>query len=599
MLTAEEFGQELAAIEALADTDPSAAVVRSEALIGSTRGHPEAYRWLGVALRRLERADDAAGAEMASIQASVRDPRVAGASDAIQAGDLPRAENALRSVLQERPNDAAALRMLGEIAAHMGALRDAEGLFRRALELTPSFDYARLHLAAALSAQARPAAALVEIESVGAAMATYPEVKRRRAEYLGQLGEYESAIDLYREVTAEEPGNGEAWSSLAFLLKTIGEPESAIEACRSALAANPADGDAWWMLADLKTYRFTAEEIASIEAAIADPRSTDGSRAALHMALGKAFEDGGNYDRSYAHYQAGNRLRAAELTYDPARLEDFVDRSIALFTPEFLAAHEGQGEPAADPIFVLGLPRSGSTLVEQILASHPLIEGTGELFDLHVVAKSLEPGPQYRAPWSAYPGVLADLSRDRLFSLGRDYLEHSAAQRKTDRPRFIDKMPNNWLHVGLIMLILPNAKIIDARRNPMACGFSNFKQLYARGHEFSYDLNHFAHYYQQYVRLMDHFGQVAPGRVLRVVHESLVADPEPQIRRLLAYVGVPFDPACRDFHKTRRAVRSASAEQVRRPIQPGAAEQWHHYERHLDPLKAALGATLDNWRGDA
>jgi tetratricopeptide (TPR) repeat protein len=592
-----DFARELDAIEQLIETDPSAAVTRARSLISATRGHPEALRLGGAALRRLGKAKEAAEMELAAIQVSAADPDLAKAAAALQAGDLPTAEQLVRRVIEGRPNDAAAIRLLGEIAAKMGALRDAETLFRRALELSPSFGYARIHLAEALTRYSRPAEALAELEQVSPEVAAHPEIKARRAELLGQLGEYQRAIELYREVVAAEPANLGAWTSLAFLLKTVGEPEAAVDACRSALRAAPANGEAWWMLADLKTYSFDETEVDALEAMIADPQVPDEDRLRLHMAVGKALEDRKEFDRSFEHYRAGNAMRAAQLTYDLARTAELVDRMQTLFTADFLASRAGVGDAAPDPIFIVGLPRSGSTLVEQILASHPMIEGTGELFDIHVLAKSLEPGPQYRAPWDAYPAILAELSADELAELGRQYLERTRVQRKTDRPLFIDKMPNNWLHAGFIRLILPNAKIIDARRHPLACGLSNFKQLYARGHEFSYDLGRIGQHYRQYVRLMDHFDRVAPAAILRVIHENVVAEPEAQIRRLLDYVGLPFDEACLRFHETRRSVRSASAEQVRRPIQSAATERWRDYAQHLDPLKAALGPTLDDWRG--
>jgi tetratricopeptide (TPR) repeat protein len=486
--------------------------------------------------------------------------------------------------------------MLGEVALGVGALRDAETLFRRTLELAPALDYARLNLAEALLQQSRPADALAELDKLGTELAGYSESKIFRASALGLLGEYQDAIDVYREIVAAEPGNLQAWTSLAFLLKTIGEPDAAIEACRSALKANPVDGEAWWMLADMKTYKFSDVEIAALEAAVGDPKARDDDRLRLHMALGKALEDREDYDRSFEHYRTGNAMRAVQRPYDPAQLAQVIDRMEKLFTADFFVARAGGGDPAPDPIFIVGLPRSGSTLVEQILASHPIIEGTAELPDLHSLAGTLESGPQFRGPWRAYPDILAELSPERFAELGRRYLDSTRIQRKTGRPLFIDKMPNNWVHVGLIQLILPNAKIIDARRHPLACGFSNFKQFYARGHEFSYDLATIGEYYRQYQRLMAHFDHVLPGRVLRVIHEDVVGDPEKQIRRMLDYVGVPFNEACVRFHETRRSVRSASAEQVRRPIQADATELWRAYEGHLGPLKAALGPTLDHWR---
>lgn len=599
MPDARQLAAQLAEAETLISTDPSLALAKAAGVAAAAPGHPDAHRLVGAALRRLGRHDEAAQAELASISASAADPEVRSAGNALLMGDLPAAEQLLRAVLRRRPNDASATRMLGEVAAETGAFRDAESLFRHTLELTPALDYARLNLATVLSRQSRSAEALEALEGMGTEFASYPETKALKAAALGQLGEYQRAIELYRELVAEDPADVEAWSSMAFLLKTVGKPEEAVEACRNALREAPTNGEAWWMLADMKTYRFSDAEVTAIESGIASSATRTDDRLRLQMALGKALEDRKQFVSSFEHYAAGNAIRAAQVPYEPARTASVVDRMVGLFTAAFLESRAEGGHPASDPIFIVGLPRSGSTLVEQILASHPQIEGTGELFDIHLLAKSLEPGPRYRAPWDAYPGVLADLSSERLAELGREYLERTRIQRKTDRPLFIDKMPNNWLHVGFIRLILPNAKIIDARRHPLACGFSNFKQLYARGHEFSYDLAHIGQHYREYVRLMTHFDRVAPGIVLRVIHEDLVAEPEPQIRRLLDHVGVPFDEGCLRFHETRRSVRSASAEQVRRPIQADATEQWRPYEAHLGPLKDALGSTLKDWRGAA
>jgi hypothetical protein len=272
-----------------------------------------------------------------------------------------------------------------------------------------------------------------------------------------------------------------------------------------------------------------------------------------------------------------------------------VERSERLFAPEFFTQRAGTGNPAPDPIFIVGLPRSGSTLVEQILASHPLIEGTSELPDIYVLVRSLEPDPRVAPGATPYPELLADLAVDLFGELGALYLERTRVQRKTDRPFFIDKMPNNWMHVGFIQLILPNAKIIDTRRHPLACGFSNFKQLYAQGQEFSYDLSHFGRHYADYVRLMGHFDRVLPGRIHRLIHEKLVEDPEAEIRKLLDYVGVPFDEACLRFHETKRPVRTASAEQVRQPIRKDAVDDWRAFDAELGPMKEALGSALDHW----
>lgn len=534
-------------------------------------------------------------AELEAMSASASDPELVRAGDAMMAEDIVTAEGILRSVLSRRPNDFVAMRMLGEIAASVGFLADAEALFRRSLELAPGFAYARLHLATSLHDQERSGEALAEFGKIGGDFLTYQEVKEVHADALGRVGEYDEAIRLYREILAENPANLEIWTRLAFLLKTVGRSEEALQACRSALQERPDYGEAWWLLADMKTFKFSDEEIEALRGLVAAPNRPAEEQLRLHFTLGKALEDRKETAESFEQYRAANALRAAQLMHDPDRITRFVDRSERLFTPEFFAERAGSGDPAPDPVFIVGLPRSGSTLVEQILASHPMIEGTLELPDIYVLVKSLEPDARIAPNATPYPELLAGLPLDRFRELGALYLERTRVQRKTDRPLFIDKMPNNWMHVGFIQLILPKAKIIDVRRHPLACGFSNFKQLYATGQEFSYDLRHFGRHYADYVRLMRHFDRVLPGRIHRVIYERLVDDPEPEIRRLLQFVDVPFDEACLNFHETKRPVRTASAEQVRQPIRKAAAEEWRAFERELAPMKEALGPALDYW----
>ena len=533
--------------------------------------------------------------ELDAIQASSRDPEIARASQAMLANDFATAESLLRNVLRRRPDDFVAMRMLGEIAASSGFLPDAEGLFRRALELAPGFAYARLHLATALLDQERSGEAAAEFAKIPQDLLQYEEVKEVHADALGRIGEYEEAIRLYQEIVAANPSNLDIWTRLAFQLKTVGRLGEAIEACRNALQVRGDHGEAWWLLADFKSFKFTDDDIGRLRELVGASGRPVEDQLRLHFALGKALEDRGDPVASFEQYRAGNAIRAAQLLNDPGRITRFVERSERLFTPKFFTQRAGSGNPAADPIFIVGLPRSGSTLVEQILASHPFIEGTSELPDIYVLVRSLEPDPRVAPGATPYPELLADLAVDLFGELGALYLQRTRVQRKTDRPFFIDKMPNNWMHVGFIQLILPNAKIIDTRRHPLACGFSNFKQLYAQGQEFSYDLSHFGRHYADYVRLMGHFDRVLPGRIHRLIHEKLVEDPEAEIRKLLDYVGLPFDEACLRFHETKRPVRTASAEQVRQPIRKDAVDDWRAFDAELGPMKEALGSALEHW----
>ena len=559
-----------------------------------------AHRALGRALRQLGDSRGANHAELAAISLADHDPDIVRAHQAMLANDMPAAEGILRGLLGSRPDDVVAMRLLAEIAIHFGLPRKAEALLRRAIELAPGWFYSRYTLAVALDLLSRAGEALAELGKIAGPEADLDPIVALKAVCLSRIGENEEALRLYRSLAARQPANADIWISIANLQKIVGE-EGAADTYRKVLQISPTNGEAWWSLANLKTYRFSDADVATMQAALASTGLSDNDRLRLHFALGKALEDRGEVDSSFDHYRQGNAIRSVQTRYRPAETTALVDATERLFTVEFLEARNGWGCEAPDPIFIVGMPRAGSTLVEQILASHPLVEGTGELPDVIVIARELEEGSPGGAPegWRNYPNVLAERSAEDIAVLGQTYLERTRIQRKTERPFFTDKMPNNWLHVGLIRLMLPNARIVDARRHPLACGLSNFKQHYARGQEFSYDLEHFGRYYRDYVRLMAHVDRVSPGRVHRVIHEKLLTDPEAQIRALLDFLGLPFDEACLNFHQTKRAVRTASAEQVRRPIDAGGAESWKRFEHWLDPLKTALGSALDSWTGDA
>ena len=527
--------------------------------------------------------------------AASRDPDLLRAGNALAQNDLPTAEGLLRPYLKRRPTDVAAIRMMAELAARIGRLVDSENLLRRALELAPDFTAARANLATILYKQNKAAEAITELEKIereGAANLGHTSLK---AAALGRIGGHDEALGLYRLLLDNRPDEPKLWMSYGHILKTVGRLTDGVAAYRRAIAINPTLGEVWWSLANLKTVLFEDQDIVAMEQALESPRLADEDRFHLHFALGKAFEDGGAAEDSYRHYELGNRLRRESLEYDPTVISEHVDRSITLFSKEIFKARDKVGNLARDPIFIVGLPRAGSTLIEQILSTHPEIEGTTELPDIPMIAKRLG-GRKRQSDQSAYPDCLADLSAEDLQSLGDEYLERAQIQRVTDRPMFIDKLPNNWAHIGLIRLILPNAKIIDARRHPLACGFSNFKQHFARGQGFTYDLAELGTYYRDYVRMMRHIDGVQPGLVHRVIHEELVDDPEREIRRLLDYLGLPFDAACLKFHENPRAVRTPSAEQVRRPISRAGLEQWRLFEPWLEPLKTSLGAYGEQWR---
>jgi tetratricopeptide (TPR) repeat protein len=418
---------------------------------------------------------------------------------------------------------------------------------------------------------------------------------------LGALGRYEEALHAYRALAAEAPEAADVHLSIGHALKTLGRRQEAIDAYRRAAAVRPGFGDAYWSLANLKTYRFTDEEIARMRAFEAAAATTTVDRYHLCFALGKALEDRAEYAGSFRHYERGNALKKAEISYEPEQVERAARLQMQVCTREFLSERRGFGCPRADPIFIVGLPRAGSTLLEQILASHSLVEGTLELAEIPRLVNHLQGRPTQvpqmhgrRTAESepAYPRVLAALTPLECARFGAQYLADTAVYRAgapRAKPFFIDKMPNNFRHLGLIHLILPNARIIDARREPMACCFSNFKQLFASGQEFTYALEDIARYYRSYVELMDHWNAALPGKILRVQYEELVRDLDGSVRRLLAFCGLDFEPACLEFYRTERSVRTASSEQVRRPIFMDGLDQWRRFEPWLGPLRTALG----------
>ncbi len=510
-------------------------------------------------------------------------PRLIEAAVAMNDNDIPRAEFLLRSHLKEKPFEVAAIRMMAELAGRIGRYKDAEALLRRALELSPGFTAARANLALVLYRQNRPSEAIAELNQVTQEEPDNPGHANLQAAALGRIGEFDDAILLYERVLEQAPNQPRVWMSFGHMLKTVGRLDDGIAAYRKAIEHMPSLGEAWWSLANLKTVKFSDADIAAMEAALDGGDVAKEDRFHLDFALGKALEDRGQADAAFAHYATGNALRRTELDYAAEETTRYVDRLIELCTPEFFAARAGQGCDAPDPIFVLGMPRAGSTLVEQILSSQSQIEGTTELPDIPALARRS----------ATYPLSLPDLTPEQLARQGEEFLERTRIQRKTERPFFIDKLPNNWMHTAYIRLILPNAKIIDARRHPLGCCFSNFKQHFAKGQAFSYSLTDMGRYYRDYVRLMAHLDRAQPGAIHRVSYEAMVDDTEAEVRRLLAYCGLEFEPACLAFHKTERAVRTPSSEQVRQPIFREGTEAWKAFDAHLGPLRLALGEVLD------
>ena len=554
--------------------------------------HPEAWRVLADHLHAIGDAAGADDAYLRHVRASAKNPALQQAAVAMVRNDIARAEVLLKSHLMQAPTDVPAIRMLAEVAMRCSRFEDAEHLFERCLELAPGFMPARYGYAVLLHRRNDPERALAEIERLLAADPRNPAYRNLCAVVLGRVGEYARSIRMYRELLAEYPNNAKVWLSFGHVLKTEGRQDESIDAYRRSLALEPAFGEAYWSLANLKTFRFTAADLEVMHRRLADQEISDTDRVHLHFALGKAYEDAGEYAASFDHYEKGNTLQRSRERYDPDKNTARARKLESVFTREFFAARAGSGSPAPDPIFIVSMPRAGSTLLEQILSSHSAVEGTTELPEMITMARGLREQSDTSDP-GAYADVLAAMGTDALRELGERYLERTRIHRKTGRPYFIDKMPNNFMHLAMIHLALPNAKIIDARRHPMACCFSNFKQHYARGQRFSYDLSDMGRFYRDYVELMRHFDEVLPGRIHRVFYERMVEDTEAEVRRVLAYCGLPFELECLRFYENERAVRTASSEQVRQPIYRQGMDQWRHYEPWLEPLKSALGPVLE------
>ncbi len=608
--------QALAVLEDLGREFPNAAPVYLELGIARAEaGHvPQAIEALRRALKiKPESADgwrlladylDAEGdctqadaARARYIEAATTDPRLMKAAAALVRNDLPVADALLRAHLAAHPTDVAALRMLAEVAARLRRYADAQELLERCLKLAPSFDAARHNYAVVLNRQAKPEAALRQVEELLAKDPQQPGYLNLQAAVLANLGDYASSISVYESVLRDYPLQPKVWLSFGHALRTAGRLPEGVSAYRRAIDLEPALGEAYWSLANLKTHRFSAADADRMRNALARTDLSDDNRLHFEFSLGKACEDEALYERSFDHYAKGNAIRKKLHPYDAGETTSFVKRCKQQWTPDFLRPRRGQGAPSPDPIFIVGLPRAGSTLVEQILSSHSSVEGTAELPDIPRLVRDLA-GREEPASGTPFFEAVARLSAEELRSLGEGYLASTRVHRKTAAPFFIDKMPNNCLYAGFIHLILPNARIIDVRRHPLGCCFSVFKQQFARGQNFAFDLTDLGLYYRDYVDLMAHVDTVLPGVVHRVIYESLIDDTEAEVRRLLDYCGLPFEEGCLKFYENDRAVRTPSSEQVRQPIFKDGVEHWRHYEPWLGPLKEALGGVLDRHTGE-
>ena len=555
---------------------------------------PDAWLALGDLLATMS---DTAGADEAFsnyVGHSDSVPLLVQAGRALQGERIQEAESLLRNRLRAQPNDVVALCMLADIAERVGRMDEAEALLTRCLELAPGYFRARYNHTVMLLRQSRPEQALEAVDQMLADDPRNADCRKLKAAILVRLLEYDESIRICEELLEEDPDQPTVWTSLGHMLKSVGRREDCIAAYRKAIELASHYGEPHWSLANLKTHHVDDELLEAMRAQLQNPSLPHTDRLHFNFAMGKALEDRKEFEESFTHYSEGNRLRREMAPYNPQELEDHVRRCKTLLTKDFFAARAGFGASDPDPIFVLGLPRSGSTLVEQILSSHSAVEGTMELPNIASIAKSLEDSTAAGSS-EGYLSALGELDADELGELGQSYLEQTSVNRKLGTPFFIDKMPNNFAHIGLIHLILPNARIIDVRRHPMACGFSLFKEHFARAQNFSYSLETIGRYYRNYVELMTHVDEALPGRVHRVIYESLVADTETEIRRLLEYCALPFEESCLSFHENARAVSTASAEQVRKPIFRGGLEHWRNFESWLTPLATELGAVIDTY----
>jgi len=544
---------------------------------------------LGKVLAALGRGGEADAAFEASFRLTPHRQALVRGLEQQRQGNLKEAEKIFREVLVESPDDVDALRLLGGVAMQARQWGDAEAILRRVVELAPEFYRAWMDLGLAQQEQDH----LPDAErSFRRALRLEPRSAQPYVALgtnMAMAGRHALAEDAFKKALTREPRNVNALTGLGHVLKTVGEQERAIAAYRDCVGHSPGHGEAWWSLANLKTFRFTDAEVATMREQLLSDRLADEPRVNMLFAMATALEDRGEFAAAFEHYRQGNALRRKRESYDPVQTQEIHDALIEVFNSELLRSNGG-GHPGDAPIFIVGLPRSGSTLIEQILASHSQVEGTAELPDVGRVIGGLSARP----PGETYPEAARRLDASGWRELGESYLERTRRHR-SGLPFFTDKNPNNFPSVGLIHLMLPQAKIIDARRHPLDSSFGSFKQHFAHGQTFSYDLVEIGEYFLEYRRMLRHWQAVLPGRVLEVRYEDLVRDQEGQTRRLLAHCELPWEDACLRFYETERPVRTASSEQVRQPIYSSSVNHWRHFRQELAPLIEILGEELNGW----
>ena len=515
------------------------------------------------------------------------------AMDCIAQGKLSNAEDLCREFLKQHPHHVEAMRLLAEVGKKLNILHDAEFLLESALKLEPENDLLRVDYIEVLRKRQKIEAAHAEVLALFKANPDNIHFESLYAVLCMQMGDYENALELFDSILTKIPGDPVTLTSKGHALKTCGNTDDAIISYRDATQSSSAYGEAWHSLANLKTVKFSDADIGKMLVQLESDDLKFMDRVYINFTLGKAFEDAEKFDMAFSHYAAGNKAKKAQTRYVAEQMTDEFEHQKKVFTHQFVRDRQGSGHSAPDPIFVVGLPRAGSTLLEQILSSHSQVDGTLELPNVLALVNDLRRGGNMTGD-NLYPSILETLDTDKYLEYGEAYIRDTQVHRQ-NAPFFIDKMPNNFRHIGLIKLMLPNAKIIDARRHPMGCCFSGFKQLFAEGQAFSYDLSDAGQYYRDYQSLMDTWQAIFPEQILHVQYEDVVNDFEAQVRRILDYCGLPFEEACLSFYKTERAVRTPSSEQVRQPIYRGGIDQWKNFEAHLAPLKESLGSVLDDY----
>ena len=513
--------------------------------------------------------------------------------DLIAQGKLIKAEQICKAFLQKNPRNVEGIRLLAQIAMKLGVLDDAEFLLESAVDFAPSNSRARIDYIQVLRKRQNYSNALKQAKSLLNMEPENPQFQSVYAIEAMQSGEFDDALNVFDKILEKIPEDPVTLTSRGHALKTLGQREKSIDSYKRAIAKYPGHGEAHFSLSNLKLFKFSDQDIKLMEEQEQSDRVSHMSKIYFNFALGKAYEDKNLFDRAFQYYERGNLQKKAQSRYVASDLTaEFKDQE-KVFTEKFIESHADTGCKASDPIFVVGLPRSGSTLLEQILASHSKVDGTMELPNVLSLAQKLRRGEKLSSQ-NHYPGILKEISPLTLKEYGETYIKDTRIHRGK-APFFIDKMPNNFRHIGLISLILPNAKIIDARRHPMACCFSGFKQLFAEGQEFTYGLEEVGTYYKDYVNLMDHWDRVLPNKVFRVQYEDLVTNFDSIVEELLEFCGLDFEKSCVEFYKTDRSVRTPSSEQVRQPIYTSGIEQWKGFDKHLAPLKKSLGNILDRY----